>query len=88
MDYPSTKMKERDDPSNEQILKQLLKTNLEMIEKINTMSKELVHLKEISRLITKIHKLHFPKEEVEKNNNLRDKFLAEIILGIPRRRRK
>lgn len=59
-----------------------------MFEKINAMSRELVQLKEISRQITEIHKLHFPKDELEKNKNLRDKFLAEIIMGIPRKRKK
>lgn len=44
-----------------QIFQQLLKTNMELIENINAMSRELVHFKEISRLITEIHKLHFPK---------------------------
>lgn len=80
-------MKElRNFPDN-QILQQLVKTNMELIQKINAMSRELVHFKEISSLITEIHKLHFPKDELEKNNNLRDKFLAEIILGIPRKRK-
>lgn len=81
-------MKERNNISNDQILQQLLKSNADMVEKMNAMSREIFHLKEISRLITEIHKLHFPKDELEKNNNLRDKFLAEIILGIPRKRRK
>ncbi len=81
-------MKEPINPSENQVLQQLLKTNMELIEKVNAICRELFHLKEISRLITEIHKLHFPKDELEKNNNLRDKFLAEIILGIPRKRRK
>jgi hypothetical protein len=81
-------MKEQANSPNSQILQQLLKTNMEMNEKINAISRDLVHLKEISRLITEIHKLHFPKDELERNNNLRDKFLAEIIMGIPRKRRK
>ena len=88
MEYFATKMKEPGNSPDNQILQQLLKTNVEIIKKLNTISKELVHFKEISRLITEIHKLHFPKDELERNNNLRDKFLAEIILGIPRKRRK
>jgi hypothetical protein len=81
-------MKEPGNFPDNQILQQLLKTNMELIEKINAMSRDLIHLKEISRLITEIHKLHFPKDELEKHNNLRDKFLAEIIMGIPRKRKK
>jgi len=61
---------------------------MELIEKINAMSRELVHCKEISRLITEIHKLHFPKDELKRDDNLRNKFLAEIIMGIPRKRKK
>ncbi|MFA4870435.1 MAG: hypothetical protein WC623_19720 [Pedobacter sp.] len=81
-------MKESGNVPDNQILQQLLKTNMELIEKINAMSRELVHFKEISRLITEIHKLHFPKDELERNDNLKNKFLAEIILGIPRKRKK
>ncbi|MBB2146837.1 hypothetical protein GM921_15140 [Pedobacter sp. LMG 31464] len=81
-------MKETGNLPDNQILQQLLKTNVEMIEKINAVSRELVHFKEISRLITEIHKPHFPKDELERDNNLRNKFLAEIIMGIPRKRKK
>lgn len=81
-------MKESGSPLDNQILQQLLKTNMELIEKINAMSKELVYFKEISRLITEIHKLHFPKDELERDDNFRNKFLAEIIMGIHRKRKK
>ncbi len=59
-----------------------------MIEKINAMSSELFHLKEIPRLVTSIHKLHFSKEALDRDNNLTDKFVAEIILGMPTKRKK
>ncbi|GEM_PF-2945934 len=57
----NTRIRELDYNRNEEILKQILKTNVELIEKINVMSRELVQFKEISRLITEIHKLHFQK---------------------------
>ena len=75
-------MKESGNPPDNEILQQILKTNVEFIEKINATSRELVHVKKISRLI------HFPKDKLKMNHNLRDNFLAGIILHSPRKLRK
>ncbi|MFI5452172.1 hypothetical protein ACHMWN_08455 [Pedobacter sp. UC225_61] len=66
-----------------------------LIEVVSTLSQKLDRLDEgfnrveyISKKINEIHSLHFPKDALEKEKNLTEKFLAEILLGIPRKRKK
>lgn len=66
-----------------------------LIEVVSTLSEKLDNLDErfsrfeyINKKINEIHALHFPKDALEKEKNLTEKFLAEILLGIPRKRKK
>ncbi len=63
------------------------KSVTELTEKVEEMNRQIIHLAQISKKVDEIHRLHFPKEELEKNATLKEKFLAEIILGIPRKRK-
>ncbi|RZK27229.1 MAG: hypothetical protein EOO43_00295 [Flavobacterium sp.] len=66
-----------------------------LVEVISTLSRKLDRLDEgfnrieyINKKINEIHALHFPKDALEKEKNLTEKFLAEILLGIPRKHKK
>lgn len=79
---------ERGDIPADIITNRLFEMVVEMNNKIETLSEKIIHLPDISRKISEIHSLHFPKDALEKEKKLTDKFLAEILLGIPRKRRK
>lgn|GEM_PF-6651348 len=74
--------------ANEIITTELLNSITELSKEIRIINAKLTHLEQISKKVDEIHRLHFPKDELEKNANLHNRFLAEIIMGIPRKRRK
>ncbi|KQC00394.1 hypothetical protein AQF98_12985 [Pedobacter sp. Hv1] len=73
--------------TNELHINSLHKTLVALIEKVDKLSNRLEQFSDLPRKITEIHKLHFP-EFVQKEEDLTKRFLAEIILGIPRKRKK
>ncbi len=56
--------------------------------KVDELSRGFSHSWDTSKKINEIHALHFSKKSLEKEDNLTEKFLAEILLGTPTRRRK
>lgn len=79
---------EKGDIPTEILIKQMFKMLIEQNYKIDSLNQKLVPMIDISRKISEIHSLHFPKDAFEKEKNLTEKFLAEILLGIPRKRIK
>jgi hypothetical protein len=79
---------EQGDIPSEIIINRLFEMVVELHHKLDTLSQEIIHLSDISRKISEIHALHFPKDALEKEKNLTEKFLAEILLGIPRKRKR
>ncbi|MET4081569.1 hypothetical protein ABIB40_001518 [Pedobacter sp. UYP30] len=79
---------EQGDIPAELFLNRLLELFIELNEKVDKLGQNIIHLSDIARKISEIHSLHFPKDALEKEKNLTEKFLAEILLGIPRRRKK
>ncbi|MFA6275584.1 MAG: hypothetical protein WC622_02485 [Pedobacter sp.] len=79
---------EKGDIPKEFFIGRLLEIVVELNNKIDNLSQKFLHVSDISRKISEIHSLHFPKDALEKDKNLTDKFLAEILLGIPRKRRR
>ncbi|RDC55649.1 hypothetical protein DU508_15345 [Pedobacter chinensis] len=73
---------------NERILSDLPSTISSLTQEVSKINIQLAHLFQQSKKIDEIYSLHFPNGELEKNAKLRDRFLAEIILGIPRKRKK
>lgn len=60
---------------------------LNLVDKVDKLNNRLEQFSDLSKKITEIHKLHFP-EFVQKEEDLTKKFLAEIILGIPKKLKK
>lgn len=73
---------------NELIIQRLLEMLVELNKKIDDLAIKTIHLADISRKISEIHSLHFAKDFLEKENNLMEKYLAEILLSIPRKRKR
>lgn len=73
---------------HELIIIRVLDMLVELNDKVDILAQKIIHLTDISRKISEIHSLHFPKDALEKEKNLTEKFLAEILLGIPRKRKK
>lgn len=69
-------------------LSRLFEMVAELNSKVDKLDQTTLHLSDISRKISEIHSLHFAKDALEKENNLTEKFLAEILLGIPRKRKR
>lgn len=81
----------KDDEEREtlaEIVKSLLKVVSTLSEKLDHLDERFNRIEYISKKINEIHSLHFPKDALEKEKNLTEKFLAEILLGIPRKRKK
>ncbi|HMI01258.1 MAG TPA: hypothetical protein VK541_02180 [Pedobacter sp.] len=78
---------EKGDIPKEIFIARLFEMVVELNQKIDNLGQKIIHLSDISRKISEIHTLHFPKDALEKEKNLTEKFLAEILLGIPRKRR-
>jgi len=79
---------ENGDIPAEIFLGRLFEMIVELNKKFDNLSQKALHLADISRKISEIHSLHFAKDSLEKENNLTEKFLAEILLGIPRKRKR
>ncbi len=75
------------DSSTELSVNFLYETLVTLVEKVDKLNNRLEQFSDLSKKITEIHQLHFPKF-VQKEEDLRKKFLAEIILGIPKKRKK
>ena len=73
---------------SEIIINRLFEMIVELNDKVDCLNQKFIHLSDISLKITEIHALHFPKDALQKEKNLTEKFLAEILLGIPRKRKR
>ncbi|RZJ89221.1 MAG: hypothetical protein EOO20_11550 [Chryseobacterium sp.] len=71
-----------------EIVKSLLEVVSTLSEKLESLDERFSRIECINKKINEIHALHFPKDALEKEKNLTEKFLAEILLGIPRKRKK
>jgi len=72
----------------EETIKCLIEVVLTLSQKLDRLDERFKRIEYISKKISEIHTLHFPKDALEKEKNLTEKFLAEILLGIPRKRKK
>ena len=72
----------------EEIIKCLTEVTATLSQKLDSLNHRFERIEHINKKITEIHALHFPKDALEKEKNLTEKFLAEILLGIPRKRKK
>ncbi|MBB2143926.1 hypothetical protein GM921_00385 [Pedobacter sp. LMG 31464] len=72
----------------EEIIKSLIEVVSTLSQKMDRLDEGFNRIEYISKKINEIHSLHFPKDALEKEKNLTEKFLAEILLGIPRKRKK
>lgn len=79
---------EKGDIPNKIIVKRMFEILVELSKTMDNLTLKIIHLADISRKISEIHSLHFAKEYLEKENNLTEKYLAEILLGIPRKRKR
>lgn len=71
-----------------EIVKSLLEEVSALSGKMDSLDERFSRIEYISIKIDEIHALHFPKDALEKEKNLTERFLAEILLGIPRKRKK
>lgn len=71
-----------------ELIESLLDIILKVSEKLEDMDKRFRSMESINKKICEIHALHFPKDALEKEKNLTEKFLAEILMGIPNKRKK
>jgi hypothetical protein len=78
---------EKGDIPNELFICRLLDMVIELNNKIDNLGQKILHLSDINKKINEIHILHFPKEHFQTDKTLREKYLAEIILGIPKKRK-
>ncbi|RZJ89144.1 MAG: hypothetical protein EOO20_11750 [Chryseobacterium sp.] len=74
--------------SLDELIESLLDIVLKVSERLEDMDNRLKSMESINKKINEIHALHFPKDALEKEKNLTEKFLAEILLGIPNKRKK
>ena len=74
--------------SIEEIIEGLTDLITILSQKLDILNERFNRIEYINKKINEIHSLHFPKDALEKEKNLTEKFLAEILLGIPRRRKK
>lgn len=79
---------EKGDIPTEIIVRRMFEMLVELSKNMDNLSLKIIHLADISRKISEIHSLHFAKDSLEKENNLTEKYLAEILLGIPRKRKR
>ncbi|MES2446122.1 MAG: hypothetical protein V4546_03005 [Bacteroidota bacterium] len=74
--------------SIEEIIEGLTDLITILSQKLDILDERFNRIEYINKKINEIHALHFPKDALEKEKNLTEKFLAEILLGIPRKRKK
>lgn len=72
----------------DELLKHILELVSKLSEKLDSLDERFSRIEYINMKINQIHSLHFPKDALEKEKTLTEKFLAEILLGIPRKRKK
>lgn len=70
-----------------EIVKSLVKVISTLSEKLDSLDQRFCRIEDINKKINEIHILHFPKEHFQTDKTLREKYLAEIILGIPKKRK-
>lgn len=70
-----------------EIVKSLLEVISTLSEKLDGLDQRFSRIEYINKKINEIHTLHFPKEHFQTDKTLREKYLAEIILGIPKKRK-
>lgn len=80
---------EKGEISTELVIMRLFETIVELEKKIDSFSTKFTHLADIARKITEIHALHFPSSSYQKKeDSLKTKYLAQILLDIPRKRKR
>nr|WP_276900156.1 hypothetical protein [Pedobacter kyonggii] len=80
---------EKGEISTELVIIRLFETVVELEKKLDSFSTKFTHLADITRKITDIHALHFPSSSFQKKeDSLKAKYLAQILLDIPRKRKR
>lgn len=80
---------EKGEISTELVIMRLFEMVVEFEKKLDSFSTKFTHLSDIARKITEIHALHFPSNSFpKKEDNLKDQYLAQILLDIPRKRKR
>ena len=79
---------EKGEISTELVTMRLFEMVVELEKKLDSFSTKFTHLSDIARKITEIHSLHFPSNSFpKKEDNLKNQYLAQILLEIPRKRK-
>ncbi|MBB6236773.1 hypothetical protein HDC90_001388 [Pedobacter sp. AK013] len=80
---------EKGEISTELVIMRLFETVVELEKKLDSFSTKFTHLADIARKITEIHALHFPSNSfLKKEDSLKAQYLAQILLDIPRKRKR
>lgn len=78
----------QDKETSAQLLNCLLELVSKLSEKVDSLDERFSRIEYLNLKINEIHALHFPKDALQKEKHLTEKFLAEILLGPPRKRKK
>lgn len=73
---------------SEIIINRLFEMVIELGHKLDGLELKISYFSDISRKITEIHTLHFAEKTFQANINLKERYLAEILLDIPKRNKR